>query len=245
VKVVFLGATRGMGRALARKMAARGDRLFVLGRNVDDLARSIRDLEAHAGGGEIPHAYCDLADPSSFVPSLDRADAILGGFDTVVLTAGAFATQEQLEADPELCRRVLLLDHAHTVVFLEEARKRLLARGGGTLCAFSSVAGDRARKPVVLYGSAKAGLSYYLEGLDHKFRSAGLRVVCVKPGFVRTGMTVGLSPPPFAGEPDAVADVVLRAIDTGRPVVYAPPVWRWIMAIIRRLPRAVMRKVGF
>ena len=234
-----------MGRALARKMAARGDRLFVLGRNVDDLARSIRDLEAHAGGGEIPHAYCDLMDPSSFVPSLDRADEVLEGFDTVVLTAGVFATQEQLEKDPELCRRLLIVNHAHSVVFLEEARRRLLARGGGTLCAFSSVAGDRARNPVVIYGSAKAGLSHYLEGLDHKFRAAGLRVVCVKPGFVRTGMTAGLDSPPFAGEPDAVADVVLKAIDGGRPVVYAPPVWRWIMAVIRGLPRVVMRKVGF
>ncbi len=139
---------------------------------------------------------------------------------------------------------MLVVDHAHSVVFLEEARKRLLARGGGTLCAFSSVAGDRARKPVVLYGAAKAGLSHYLEGLDHKFRGAGLRVVCVKPGFVRTGMTAGLEPPPFAGEPEAVADVVLKAIDAGRPVVYAPRVWRWIMAVIRRLPRGVMRRIG-
>ena len=245
MKVVFLGATRGMGRALARKMAARGDRLFLLGRNVDDLARSVRDLEAHAGSGAISHAYCDLSDPSSFAPSLDRADDVLGGFDTIVLTAGIFATQEQLEKDADLCRRLLVVNHAHSVIFLEEARRRLLARGGGTICAFSSVAGDRARKPVVLYGSAKAGLSHYLEGLDHKFRASGLRVICVKPGFVRTGMTAGLEAPPFAGEPDAVADVVLRAMDAGRPVVYAPPVWRWIMAVIRHLPRALMRKVGF
>lgn len=245
MKVVFLGASRGMGRALARKMAARGDQLFVLGRNMDDLARSIRDLETHAGSGEISHAYCDLTDTSSFVPALDRANEVLGGFDTVILTAGLFATQEQLETDPELCRRMLIVNHAHSVVFLEEARRRLLERGGGTICAFSSVAGDRARKPVVLYGSAKAGLSYYLEGLDHRFRARGLRVVCVKPGFVRTGMTAGLKAPPFAGEPDAVATVVLRAIDSGRPVVYAPPVWRWIMAVIRRLPRAAMRKLGF
>ena len=245
MKVVFLGATRGMGRALARKMAARGDHLFVLGRNVDDLARSMRDLEAHAVDEEISYAYCDLTDPSSFVPAFDRAEQALGGFDTVVLTAGLFATQEQLETDPELCRRMLIVNHAHSVIFLEEARRRLLERGGGTICAFSSVAGDRARKPVVLYGSAKAGLSHYLEGLDHKFRDRGLRVVCVKPGFVRTGMTAGLEAPPFAGEPDAVAEVVLRAIDSGRPVVYAPPVWRWVMAVIRRLPRTVMRKVGF
>jgi decaprenylphospho-beta-D-erythro-pentofuranosid-2-ulose 2-reductase len=234
-----------MGRALARKMAARGDRLFVLGRNVDDLARSMRDLDTHAVDGKISHAYCDLTDPSSFVPAFDRAEEALGGFDTVVLTAGVFATQEQLETNPELCRRMLIVNYAHSVLFLEEARRRLLERGGGTICAFSSVAGDRARKPVILYGSAKAGLSLYLEGLDHKFRDRGLRVVCVKPGFVRTGMTADLEAPPFAGDPDAVAEVVLKAIDSGRPVVYAPPVWRWVMAVIRWLPRAMMRKVGF
>jgi decaprenylphospho-beta-D-erythro-pentofuranosid-2-ulose 2-reductase len=97
----------------------------------------------------------------------------------------------------------------------------------------------------VLYGAAKAGLSRYLEGLDHKFRARGLRTICVKPGFVRTGMTEGLEVPPFAGEPEAVAGRVIRAIDRGRPVVYAPGIWALIMLVIRFLPRFVMRRIGF
>ena len=139
----------------------------------------------------------------------------------------------------------MTVDFANTVVFCEEARRRLLARGGGTLCVFSSVAGERGRKPVVLYGAAKAGLSRYLEGLDHKFRAQGLRTICVKPGFVRTGMTEGLKVPPFAGEPDAVAAQVLRGVERGRPVIYAPGIWALIMLVIRFLPRFVMRKIGF
>jgi short-subunit dehydrogenase len=131
------------------------------------------------------------------------------------------------------------------VLFCEAARARLLANGGGTLCVFSSVAGDRGRKPVVLYGATKAGLSAYLEGLDHRYREAGLVTVCVKPGFVRTGMTEGLSPPPFAGEPGAVATRVIAAIDRKAPMIYAPSMWRWVMLVIRNLPRFVMRKVGF
>jgi short-subunit dehydrogenase len=107
------------------------------------------------------------------------------------------------------------------------------------------VAGERGRKPVVLYGAAKAGLSRYLEGLDHRYREQGLRTVCVKPGFVRTSMTEGLPAPPFAGEPDRVAPRVLRAIERGQPVVYVPAAWRWIMLVIRLLPRAVMRRVRF
>jgi decaprenylphospho-beta-D-erythro-pentofuranosid-2-ulose 2-reductase len=98
---------------------------------------------------------------------------------------------------------------------------------------------------VVLYGAAKAGLSHYLDGLDLRYGAAGLRVVCVRPGFVRTGMTASLEPPPFAGDPDEVARVVTRAIDSGRGVVYAPPVWRWIMTVVRLLPRAVMRRTEF
>jgi len=245
VKVAFLGATKGMGRALARLMAERGDQLFLLGRDPDDIERSARDLEARAGRGAVGTAVCDLEKPRGFAAALDAAEAGLGGLEVVVVTAGVFATQDRLEADGELAWRLLLVDFTNTVVFCEEARKRLLARGGGTLCVFSSVAGERGRKPVVLYGAAKAGITRYLEGLDHKFRGQGLRTVCVKPGFVKTSMTDGLRPPPFAGEADDVAGRVLRAIDSGQPVVYAPAMWRWVMLVIRSLPRAVMRKIGF
>jgi NAD(P)-dependent dehydrogenase (short-subunit alcohol dehydrogenase family) len=245
MKVAFLGATKGMGRALARLMAERGDALFLLGRDVADLERSARDLEVRGGRGSFGFARCDLEAPESFAPALDAAEAALGGLETVVVTAGLFAPQDALESDTSQALRLLSVDFAHTVAFCEHARKRLLARGGGTLCVFSSVAGERGRKPVVLYGAAKAGLTRYLEGLDHKFRAAGLRTVCVKPGFVKTGMTAGLTPPPFAGEPEAVARIVLRAIDRGTPVVYAPGTWRFIMMVIRMLPRFVMRRIGF
>ena len=243
-KVVFLGATKGMGRALARQMAERGDQVFLLGRDAEDLGRSAADLLAR-GAAKVGQAACDLAAPDGFAAALDAADAGLGGFDTVVVTAGLFATQDQLEADTERARELLVVDFANTVAFCEHARKRLLARGGGTLCVFSSVAGDRGRKPVILYGAAKAGLSHYLEGLDHKFRGQGLRTICVKPGFVRTGMTEGLKAPPFAGEPEGVGRRVLAAIDRGTPVVYAPGIWGHVMRAIRWLPRFVMRKINF
>ena len=245
MKVAFLGATKGIGRALARLMAARGDELFLLGRDAADLEKSARDLEVRAGKGRFGHAPCDLEKPETFAPALEAAEAALGGLDAVVVTAGLFAIQDRLEADVELVRRLVTADFANTVVFCEHARKRLLARGGGTLCVFSSVAGERGRKPVAIYGAAKAGLTRYLEALDHKFRGRGLRTVCVKPGFVKTSMTDGLPVPPFAGEPEAVARRVLRAIDRGEPVVYAPGIWRWVMLVIRLLPRFVMRKVEF
>ncbi len=244
MKAVLLGASKGMGRALAREMAQRGAQLFLLGRDLDDLKRCARDLEI-TGAPPVGVGFCDLSDSATFAQALGEADTFLGGFDTVVLSAGLFATQEALEADWQYTRDLLTADFTNTVLFCEAARVRLLERGGGTLCVFSSVAGERGRKPVLLYGAAKAGLSHYLEGLDHKFRSQGLRTITVKPGFVKTGMTAGLKPPPFAGEPDEVARTVMKAIERGTPVVYAPGIWRWVMLVIRLLPRAVMRKIGF
>lgn len=246
MRVVFLGATKGMGRALARRMAERGDELFVLGRSGADLDRTAGDLSIRGQRGVIGSAECDLERPQTFAPAFDAAQEAFGGsFDAVVVTAGFFATQDRLEEDPSLAAKLLTIDFTHTVLFCEEARRRLLAFGGGKLCVFSSVAGERGRKPVVIYGASKAGLTKYLEGLDHKFRAQGLEVITVKPGFVKTSMTDGLKPPPFAGEADDVAARVLDAIDRGRPVVYAPFAWGPIMAVIRSLPRFVMRRVGF
>lgn len=246
MKVALIGATKGMGRSVARQLAARGDALFLLGRNEAELEKSATDLAVRGpASSHVAHAHLDLADPSTFGPALDAAEAALGGLDTVILTAAMFAQQDELEADAELARRLLDVNFTNTIVLCEAVKTRMLAKGKGTLCVFSSVAGDRGRKPVGIYGASKAGLSHYLESLDHKYREQGLVTVCVKPGFVKTGMTAGLKPPPFAGEPEAVAKQVVRAIDRGTPLIYTPTIWRLVMLVIQHLPRAVMRRVGF
>ena len=160
VKVVLLGATRGMGRALARLLAARGERLFLLGRDAEALARSARDLELRGAPAPVGCAPCDLLEPAGFerrarrgrprARRLRHADRLRGP----VRHAGGARVRRDRGAprcSPPTSRTPCSL--------CEAARVRLLARGGGTLCVFSSVAGDRARKPVVLYGAAKAGLS--------------------------------------------------------------------------------------
>jgi decaprenylphospho-beta-D-erythro-pentofuranosid-2-ulose 2-reductase len=246
VNVIVFGGTRGIGRAVARILAARGDRVYLLGRAREDLEKSAKDLEIRRGGdaASVGIAECDLSRPETFGPALDQAAAALGPIDAVVMTAAEFGTQAELEQDLERTRALLTNNFSHTILFCELARRRLLPRGG-SLVVVSSVAGDRGRKPVILYGAAKAGLSRYLEGLDHKFRADGLRVVTVKPGFVKTGMTAGLKPPPFAGEPKSVAEDIVRALDKGTPVIYTPWIWRYVMLVIKLLPRAVMRKIGF
>ena len=100
MKAVVVGATRGMGRALARALAERGDALWLLGRDAAELAASARDLEARGAAGAVGQAALDLARPAGFADALDAADRGLGGFDTLVVTGGLFDRQEDLAADP-------------------------------------------------------------------------------------------------------------------------------------------------
>ena len=246
MKAIVLGGTTGMGRAIARLLVDRADRVFLMGIDEADLQRSAPTSRRGNRRARRSVTPCATSrSPTRSPPPSTRPTRRSGSSTPSIVTAAMFATQEALEQDIELTRRLVTVNYANTVVFCEHARKRLLARGGGRLVVFSSVAGDRGRKPVIIYGSSKAGIARYLEGLDHKFYAAGLRVLCVKPGFVKTGMTAGLKPPPFAGEPEGVAKSVVRAMDRQKPVIYAPPMWALVMLVIRWLPRFVMRRIGF
>ena len=245
MKIAIVGATRGMGRALARRLAERGDALFLLGRDETELGLSARDLEARGAPAPVGQARLDLGESAGFAAALDAADRALPRMDALVVTGGLFARQDELAVDPARLSAVLQANFTGTVLLCQQAAERLAARGGGLICAFGSVAGDRARRSNYLYGASKAGLAVFLDGLDLAYRERGVRALCVKPGFVRTAMTAGLPVPPFAGEPDAVARRVLAAMDTGRHDVYAPGVWRFVMLLIRALPRAVLRRVQF
>lgn len=245
MKCVIIGATKGIGRSVARILAERGDSLFLLGRSAEELALTAADLEARGAAKPIGSAHCDLLDAATIDPALAEADEALGGFDTVIVTAALFGTQEELEADPGLRDRVLQANFVGTIQLCEAAKVRFLSRGGGRLCVLSSVAGERGRKTVVLYGATKAGLTAYLNGLDARHYADGLRVVLIKPGFVRTSMTANLPEPPFAGDVEPVAKDIVRAIDGEKAEIYTPWIWRWVMVAIRALPRGFMRKAKF
>ena len=243
---IVLGATKGMGRALSRALVVRGDTVCLLGRNQEELQKTARDLQVRGDLEQEPQTVlCDLEDRETFSKALDVAVMALGEVDLVVVTAGIFATQDALDNDALLAQQLMQVDFVQTIEFCEQAKERLLRNGGGTLCVFSSVAGDRGRAPSRVYGAAKACLSTYLEALDHRYHQEGLRVLCVKPGFIRTSMTAGLTPPPFSGDADGVAKRVIAAIDGQKPVVYAPAIWRWVMLVIRFLPRFFMRRSRF
>ena len=128
MRVVFLGATRGMGRALSRLLAERGDDLLLLGRNPERLQDAAKDLAIRGGKDEgFPVLALDLSEPNDFLTVVDQASEVLGSIDLVVVTAGVFATQETLESDTTRARELLTTNFVNTVAFCETVRPYLVA----------------------------------------------------------------------------------------------------------------------
>jgi short-subunit dehydrogenase len=149
------------------------------------------------------------------------------------------------EVDPEQAARTIDVNFKSYVSLLNAAAMHLRERGGGFLCALSSVAGDRGRQSNYTYGAAKAGLSAYLQGLRNRLAPHGVTVITVKPGFVDTAMTWGLlkAGSALVASPQRVARDIVNAIATRRDVLYTPWFWRWIMLVIRLIPERVFKRL--
>ena len=117
-------------------------------------------------------------------------------------------------------------------------------QGHGVLVLMSSVAGVRARKDNFVYGSSKAGLDAFAQGLGDSLVGSGARVMVVRPGFVRTKMTEGMEAAPFSTTPDKVAHLIVDGLTKGSETVWAPPVLGYVFFVFRNLPRAVWRKIS-
>ena len=123
--------------------------------------------------------------------------------------------------------------------------ERLRTQGHGTLLLLSSVAGERVRKANFVYGSSKAGADGFFQGLGDRLAGSGVRVMIVRPGFVRTKMTAGMPDAPMTTTPDVVATAVATALARNREIVWVPGPLRWVMAAVRHLPRPVFRRLRF
>ena len=184
----------------------------------------------------------DAADPPSVIACVDAAfDA--GDIDLVVIAFGVLGDQATAEDDPRAAIEVATVDYTSQVVAGLAAARRCRAQGHGTIVALSSVAGERVRRANFVYGSAKAGMDGFFQGLGDALHGSGARVMIVRPGFVTGRMTAGMDPAPLATDPAAVADGIVRGLARGDATVYVPPVLRQVFRVFRHLPRAVWRKM--
>jgi decaprenylphospho-beta-D-erythro-pentofuranosid-2-ulose 2-reductase len=241
--VLVLGGSSEIARAVVAKLIADRCRTVVLaGREGPGLAGAVE--EAKAAGADVAESMVfDVTEVAHHQAFADEAFDRFGDLDVVIVAAGVLGEQNSDEENPVAAASVINTNFTGTASAMLAVASRLRRQGHGRLVVLSSVAGERVRRANFIYGSSKAGLDAFSQGLGDALVGTGVHVTIVRPGFVVDRMTEGLDPAPFATTPDAVAELVVRGIAQGSAVVYAPPLLRWVFAAMRHLPRTLWRKM--
>ena len=245
-RVLLIGGTSEIGYAILRALASDGPvRPFLLGRDRDGMVRCAASLERDGVSGTVEHDFVEADDLASHEDAIARAFGAAGGFDVVVLAIGVLGAQAGLDARRDEALEVMSVNFLGSGSLLLASLRRLREQGHGTLVVLSSVAAERPRASNPVYGAAKAGLDALAQGLADSVASSGIRVLVVRPGFVKTRMTAGLKPPPFTTTPERVAAATSRALKHSDNTIWVPGVLRYVFAVLRHLPRAVYRRMPF
>lgn len=239
-RLLVLGATSDIGRATARSFASRGWTIGLAGRDFSLLEREAADITSRYDVSVSCHQF-DVLETDSFVNFVDSLSDLP---DVVVSVIGLLGDQTRAQSEVDHATIIMRSNYEGPALILGVFASRFLSRGSGTIVGVSSVAGERGRASNYVYGSAKAGLTAFLSGLRNRLARHGVHVICVKPGFVRTRMTVGLRLPALlTTEPMVVGAIILRAVERGSDVIYVTGIWRLLMAIIRAIPESVFKRM--
>lgn len=241
-RALILGATSAIAEAAARRMAARGDALFLIARSTERVTAIAEDLRVR-GAAHVASAAFDARRMEDYAQLLDAARASLGGLDVVLIAHGRLTEQSACEADPSLLADEFQVNAVSAMALALHAASHFAAQRRGVIAVISSVAGDRGRQSNYIYGATKAALSAFLSGLRQKLHPVGVAVVTIKPGLVISPMTAAFKHGALWSTPDVVARDIVNAIDRRASVLYTPWFWRAIMAVIRAIPERLFRRV--
>jgi decaprenylphospho-beta-D-erythro-pentofuranosid-2-ulose 2-reductase len=241
-EVLIVGGSSDIGHATALRYAKAGWRVLLAARDLRAAQRNADDIATRANA-EISVQALDLLQTEKLADFVAGLPVVP---DTVVCVVGELGDQARAQTDLAFAAMMMRTNFEAPSLLLGLFAERFQQRNSGTIVGVSSVAGDRGRGSNYVYGAAKAGFSQYLSGLRNRMTLAGkVRVITVKPGFVRTRMTANLKlPAPLTVDPDRVADDIFRSdVGSGRDVIYVGRRFWLIMTIICALPEEIFKRV--
>ena len=242
-KVLIVGATSAIAEAAARLWAARGDALFLVGRNATRLETIAADLSVR-GAAAVGCFVMDATDTAKHAAMLEAATSALGGLDVALIAHGTLPDQKACEASVALTLQEMDNNGLSVVALATLLGAKMEAQGHGALAVIGSVAGDRGRQSNYVYGAAKGMVGLFLQGLRNRLSKKGVQVLTIKPGFVDTPMTASFKKGALWAQPGDIACGILRAIEQRKDVVYLPGFWRLIMLLIRHIPERVFKRLS-
>lgn len=241
-RVVVVGGTSAIAVATIHEWLARRPGLEVVLAARDSAARHSVADELREKGARVLEKDLDL----TLEVARAQVEAALhtgGDIDVVLVAAGVLGDQESAWRDVDTALRLVDVNCRGAVLSGVLGAQRLRKQGHGALVLLSSVAGERVRRTNFAYGASKAGADGFYLGLGEAVHQDGVHVLVVRPGFVRSPMTQGLTEAPLAQDPDQVAQAILAGLASGQRIVWVPGTMRWVMSAMRHLPYAVFRRL--
>ena len=239
--VVIFGGRSEIGVEVAQRLAS-GAVVVLAARRADQLDEQVSAVRA-AGATAVHTVEFDADDLASHGPLVDKLVAEFGPIGTAVLAFGILGDQARAEADAGHAVAVVQTDYVAQVGLLTHLSAAMRAADKGALVVFSSIAGVRGRRANYVYGSAKAGLDAFANGLADALHGSGVRLLIVRPGFVIGRMTQGMDPAPLSSTPAQVADATVRALRKGRRSVWVPAPLAVLAFAFRMTPQSVWRRM--
>lgn len=241
-RALIIGASSGIGAALARRLAQENYRLALIARRADLLKALCDELNRSE-----PRAIFYVHDVTHYkeVPGLLQSIiSDLGGLDVVVYVAGLNEPPGGLDRyDFEKDRRMIEVNLLGAMAWLDAIAPLFQQAGRGHIVGISSVAGERGRVGNPGYGASKAALTSYLESLRNRLTRYGVHVLTVKPGFVQTDMLKAAQKVIFPISPERAAEDIFQALKSRKQEIYTPWFWRYIMLLIRNIPSPIFRRL--
>lgn len=242
-RIVILGATSGIVLEIQRQLARQRCELLLVARSSQRLAALQADLLVR-GALQVLTYSADLSSIAQHDGILEFACREFHDFDTVLLAYGSMHNQKDSERSIEVLLEELHVDFVSAAAILTLFAADLQRRRIGCIAAITSVAGDRGRRSNYVYGSAKGGLSLFLQGLRSRLHPAGVRVITIKPGPVQTPMTDGLPNAAHFADPQQVARDIVGSLERRAPdVLYTPRIWRYIMTAVKLVPESIFKRL--
>ena len=244
-KAIVVGASSGIGEAVAKRLCAEGASVALLARRKEDLDRVAADIEKTGKGKAFVHVH----DVTHFdeVPELfDRIVAELGGLDAIVYAAGVMPKIDESEYAFAKDRQMIEVNLLGAMAWINPAAAKFEAQHGGTIVGISSIAGERGRRGNPGYCTSKAAFSTYLESMRNRLARYGVNVVTIKPGFVDTAMTAGVPGLFWLIKPEQAAQTSLALARRGSGAQGFVP-WRWslVAMVVRSIPSFIFRRLNF
>ena len=244
-KIIILGDTTGIALEIQRQLARRDCELLLVARSPQRLAEVQADLLVR-GASKVLTYPADLSSVAEHDGIFEFACRTFPDFDTVLLAYGSMHNQKDSETSIQVLLEELQVDFVSASAVLSLFAAELERRQTGCIAAITSVAGDRGRRSNYVYGSAKGGLSLFLQGLRSRLHPAGVRVITIKPGPVRTPMTDHLPIAAYFADAQQVARDIVRSLERRSPdILYTPRIWRYIMTAVRLIPEPVFKRLSF